>query len=106
MPRVAPLVLGIIVTALVAGCAATRVSLQPLSGSKADGTVVLGLEYGGFQRVEWQWDQGQQVAQQRCSAWGYSGAQRFNDGMQTCIQWNSYGCLRYRLTVEYQCTGG
>lgn len=91
---------------LLAGCAATKVQLHPYGGSKGDGTVTLGIEYGGFSRVEWQWIEAQQTAAQRCRAWGYSDAQRFNNGTNTCLQWNQYGCLRHRVIVQYQCIDG
>lgn len=91
-------------TLILYGCAAQK-TLQPIDGSKSDGTVSLGFEYGGFEQANWDWGQGQLTAINRCKSWGYSGAERFNNGMQTCIARNQYGCLRYRVTVQYQCTG-
>ena len=94
----------IAVLATIEGCA-TQKLLQAIGGSRADGTVTLALQYGEFEIAHWNWNQGQQIAEQRCKAWGYSGAERFNDGIKSCIYRNQYGCTDYQVTVQYQCTG-
>ncbi len=105
-PARAAKILLVLLTLTLSGCTIVQRPLQPLGGSKADGTVTLGLEFGGFKQVQGDWGQGQRAATRLCRGWGYSGAQRFNDGMQTCIRWNEFGCVRTRVTVEYQCSGG
>jgi hypothetical protein len=91
-------------------------TLQPLSGSKADGIVTLGFDYTNLVKPHWDWRQGQQVAERMCKGWGYTGATRFDNGNQTCnhisqshnrignLVLHTNECTAARLTVKYQCT--
>lgn len=90
---------------LLGGCAVHK-DLVPTSGNRAGGTVTLSYEYGWLQRPVINPDQGEAEAQQRCNAWGYSGAEPFGGGLVTCEDSNGDGeCLRKRVDITYQCTG-
>ena len=57
--------------AVMMGCAVTKVPVAT-GGSRADGTVQLAFEYGGFERPQVDWDSARITAGQRCRAWGYT----------------------------------
>lgn len=89
----------------ITGCATTK-TLQATGGSRADGTVKMAYEYGQFEKPQPKWNQAKQSAQQRCKAWGYTRAEKFGGGLSKCVSRNGYGCVKHRVTVTYQCTGG
>ncbi len=89
---------------MLMGCA-TQKAWIPYSGSKSDGVVKLAYDYGGFEKPVVPEGQAYQVATERCRAWGYSGAEPFGGIFQTCLASNQYGCIRYRVSTEFQCTG-
>lgn len=91
--------------ALLSGCA-TQKQWSAVSGSKADGVVRLGYSYGAFEKPELEAGQGDRLATQKCLAWGYTGSEAFGAAMQDCTGTNQYGCVAWRVTSEYQCTGG
>jgi YecR-like lipoprotein len=91
-------------TVFVTGCAVEK-KLIPTGGSRADGTVKLSFEYGAFEVPKLDTTQAMTQAQQRCAAWGYSGADPFGGGIKRCTFGNAYGCNRWLVTYEYQCTG-
>jgi len=90
---------------LITGCVSQK-ELMSTGGSRSDGTVNLSFEYGMFEKPQVDWNQANAEAAQRCSTWGYSGAERFGGNMQKCEAVNGYGnCMRWLVTVTYQCTG-
>lgn len=92
-------------TLLVVACATTK-TMNAVTGSRADGTVQLAFEYGMFENPKVDMAASLQTAQARCGAWGYSGAEPFGAALTQCVAANGYGCVRSRVTVEYQCTSG
>ena len=88
---------------LLVACATNKV-LQATGGSKADGTVTLSYQYGGFEQPIVDWQQAQVNAHSRCQAWGYKNAESFGGSTSTCLAYNAYGCLREQVNVTYQCT--
>ncbi|MDR3490967.1 MAG: YecR family lipoprotein [Gammaproteobacteria bacterium] len=90
-------------TLALTGCATTK-TLQPISGSKADGTVTLAYEYGMFESPTVDWNRANITAKQRCAAWGFNNAQAFGNGQSQCTAYNQYGCTRQQVNVVYQCT--
>ena len=86
-------------------CATVKVP-QPIGGSRADGTVQLAYEYGGFERPQVDWDTANQIATERCRAWGYSDAESFGGGISECTAYNQYGCFGFFVTITYQCISG
>jgi hypothetical protein len=96
----------VLATALVVGSCTVQKELVPTGGSRADGTVAMSFEYGIFEKPQVNQAAAQHQAQQRCAAWGYTGAEPFGGVTQKCQQYNAYGsCLRWFATVTYQCTG-
>ena len=94
----------IVLICFLQGCA-TQKTLIPTGGSRADGTVKLSYEYGLFEKPQIDPAQGEIAAKQRCSLWGYSGAEVFGGVISTCINSSNSGCNKWLATVEYQCTG-
>jgi len=94
----------LILTGLFQGCA-TQKTLIPTGGSRADGTIKLSYEYSRFEHPQIDLAQGEIAAKQRCSLWGYSGAEAFGGVVSNCINSSNNGCNRWSATVEYQCTG-
>jgi len=89
---------------LLSGCATPK-EFYATGGSRSDGTVKLSYEYGGFEKPIVDPNQGAQLAASKCAVWGYTGAEAFGAAEQSCVFANGYGCQRFRVTVEYQCTG-
>ena len=102
--HVSLLAASVLVIMSIQGCAVNK-QLTPTGGSRADGTVRLSFEYGAFEVPKLDGQQGMIVAQQRCAAWGYTGAEPFGGSTKTCSSPSSSGCNRWLVTVEYQCTG-
>ncbi|WP_224016227.1 YecR family lipoprotein [Paraburkholderia tropica] len=88
----------------LAACAAPK-ELTATGGSKADGTVKMSYEYGVFEVPEVNSAQGTGAATQRCVAWGYKEAEPFGGATKVCVDSSGGSCNRWRVTVEYQCTG-
>lgn len=93
-----------IIAATAAACATAK-ELVPIGGSRADGTVQLAFDYGGFEKPVVDTAAAQVTATQRCQAWGYRNAEPFGGSQQQCTASNQYGCVAFRVTVSYQCTG-
>lgn len=93
-----------LVVLLMQGCAVQK-QLVPTGGSRSDGTVKMSYEVGAFEKAQLDPQQGARDAQQRCAAWGYTGAQPFGGGTRKCISGSGGDCYRWLVTVEYQCTG-
>jgi len=96
--------LNVCIAATLTGCATPK-QWSAISGSRADGVVKLAFNYGAFEKPELQDGQGTQLAAQRCRAWGYTGAEAFGGVMQQCIATNQYGCIAWRVSADFQCTG-
>lgn len=86
----------------VAGCASVK-TLEATGGSRSDGTVELSYEYGAFEAPQVQWERGLLTARERCAAWGYSDAEAFGGQKSTCQIPGTYQCVRFFVTVTYQC---
>lgn len=95
---------GLTAVTLLAACATTKV-MQPIGGSRSDGTVKLAYEYGAFENPKVDAGQAAQAATARCQAWGYQHAEPFGGYVTQCTASNGYGCVRTMVTVEFQCTG-
>lgn len=74
-------------------------------GSKSDGVVRLSYEVGEFETVQVSESQAVNLAAQRCSSWGYTGAEAFGGTTRQCSQMGGFGgCAMWVVTKEYQCT--
>lgn len=96
---------GVLFCLILSACATPK-EWQAVSGSRADGMVRLAFDYGLFEKPVTKNGQGEQVAAQRCRAWGYQEATPFSGVSHRCIQSNQYGCIAWRVFVDFQCTGG
>lgn len=94
----------LILALLLQGCA-TQKTLIPTGGSRADGTIKLSYEYNRFEKPQIDLAQGEIIAKQRCSLWGYTGAEVFGGVISNCINSSNSGCNRWIASIEYQCTG-
>jgi len=74
-------------------------------GSRSDGIVRLSYEYGAFNKVHIDEATALETARERCHAWGYKEAEAFGGITRQCQASNMYGCVRWTVTKEYQCTG-
>ena len=95
----------IIVTLLViSGCTVQKQWIAA-GGSKSDGTVVLGYERGDWAKAVVNEQQGIDVANARCAAWGYSGSEAFGMQRKKCTAPDGLGgCQTWLVTKQYQCT--
>jgi len=89
---------------LFSGCATVK-HLTPTGGSRSDGIVRMSYEYGLFEKPVVNWQAGGKLAQRRCSAWNYTGAEAFGGSTRRCVYRGSDGCVRWMVTMEYQCIG-
>lgn len=89
---------------VLTGCATTK-TLQPIAGSKADGTVTLAYEYNAFENPQIDWNLAKTTAKSRCVAWGYGDAEAFG-GQQSRDTFcsNSGACYGQQVYITYQCT--
>ena len=97
--------LAVAVATCILGCARNK-DLVATGGSRSDGTVVMSYEYGGLENPKINLQQGAIAAAERCRAWGYSDAQPFGGEQRQCQAQSQYGCMRYFVSVTYQCLGG
>ncbi len=86
-------------------CAVPKVPVA-IGGSRSDCVVRMAYEYGGFEVPQVDAYATKASASQRCAAWGYTDAEPFGGAMSQCEAANQYGCIRYLVTMTYQCTGG
>ena len=95
---------GIVALALIAlvGCETIKIPTA-MGGSKADATVVMGYEYGAFERPVIDWDEAELEAGRVCRNWGYGRAELFGGTLSECAARNQYGCVRWIVSVQYQC---
>ena len=90
--------------AALAACASAK-TYSATGGSRADGTVRLSYEFGMLEVPTVDENQGLTLAKQRCSVWGYTGAEAFGGTTSQCTAPSSSGCMTTLVTKEYQCTG-
>ena len=92
------------VTALIllVGCAVEKTPVAT-GGSKADASVVMSYNIGGFEQPTVNWDVAQVNARKRCRAWGYSKAEAFEGTNNICTAHNAYGCIAQTVNKTYQC---
>ena len=66
----------------------------------------MSYEVGIFETAKIDLAQTQRAAAQRCRRWGYKDAEAFGGRKRQCQARNGYGnCLRWFVTLTYQCTG-
>ncbi|MDR2800409.1 MAG: hypothetical protein LBB52_03975 [Desulfovibrio sp.] len=94
---------------VLGGCAATpRADWVMIDGSKADGTVLLGVDvppmFGVYVgAIEHDINQANREADRRCKNWGYTGAEMYREGQYPIrVLYYQMSVAGYRL--QYQCT--
>ncbi|MFN4292483.1 MAG: YecR family lipoprotein [Permianibacter sp.] len=93
----------ILIIVLMSGCARIIIPTA-VGGSRADATVDFSYEHGSLVNPQIDWNDVLQSAKDKCRAWGYTGADPFGGKRTSCAFANQQGCLRYTVTVTYQCT--
>lgn len=89
---------------ILSGCATTKI-LQPINGSKADGTVTLGYESSAFENPQVDWDLAKATAKSRCMGWGYGDAEAFGGQQSRDTLCSPSGvCYGKEVYITYQCT--
>ena len=109
-------VLGIfVITVLISACTTTTEKREwvGIGGSKADGTVILGIDlpakFGVAEpSATWDINQANEESDRRCKNWGYVGAELFGDKLpvQVICQQIPGGispCGQKTYKVMYQC---
>lgn len=87
------------------GCA-TQKEMFVTGASRADGTITLSYESNEFQSVSVDVSKANEMAEKRCKAWGYSGAESFGSEQTQCLTRRGFGnCGSRRVSVAYQCIG-
>jgi len=102
MKKILVVGLGVVI---LSGCA-TQKQMAPIGGSKADGTVRMGYNFGIFEKPVVDLNSAKNLAEQKCKKWGYTGAEAFGGQISSCAQAGDYGCNMTNVSIEYQCTGG
>lgn len=102
------ILLAVLCSLVLSGCATVKKDMIPLGGSKADGSVRMGYTVGEFENATVDVQQAKTLAGQKCSVWGYSGAEPFGGQTSKCIQGGGMlsGCAVKEISVEFQCIGG
>ena len=96
-------VVGFTALVMLVGCSVEKTPVAT-GGSKADASIVMSYNVGGFEAPVVDWDAAQISATKRCNAWGYKKAEAF-EGVQTqCTAYNAYGCMSSNVNRTYQCT--
>lgn len=103
----------ILLPLLLCACTTTeRLPWTMVGGSKADGTVIMGIYVPpkmGVRETEVQYDPSQLNAEadRHCRNWGYSGSEMYREGqfpvLITCYAQGISPCWSKELKVQYQC---
>lgn len=68
--------------------------------------MTLSYESNEFQKVSVDMNKANELAEKRCKAWGYSGAESFGSEQTECLIRRGFGnCGTRRVSVIYQCLG-
>lgn len=91
------------------GCATPPPIMEAVGGSRSDGTITMAYEYSTLYHITApavNAAASRENAIKRCRAWGYNGAEPFGGpGVKKCVAGPAFACEKYRVTMEYQCTG-
>jgi hypothetical protein len=88
----------------ISGCAKHE-DLVATGGSRSDGIVNLSYDYRSAEHPKIDLAQGEAAARDLCRAWGYSDAHPSGEQTKRCNAPSEYGCLRWTVTMAYQCLG-
>ena len=102
----------IALSTMLFACANTeKLEWAAVGGSKADGTVILGIDVPAIvgvreTTVEWDPAQANSETDRRCRNWGYSGAEAFRGKLpvqKTCYAQGISPCWSKSYRINYQC---
>jgi hypothetical protein len=102
----------IALSTMIFACTTTEnMDWTAVGGSKADGTVVLGIDVPpkiGVSETIVQWDaaKANSEADRRCRNWGYAGAEAFNGKLPVQVICHPQGmspCWSKTYRINYQC---
>lgn len=105
-------ILSTLFAVLTSACSTTEtMNWVGVGGSKADGSVTLGIEVPpkmGVSETIVQWDakQANTEADRRCKNWGYAGAEMFGDPFPVIVVCRPQGfspCWSKSYRITYQC---
>lgn len=91
----------VIAVMAISGCTMRKASPYAISGSRADGNVLMGYDAGLFITPPSTHSM-RSIAHQKCKAWGYSNAQAFGGQRKNC---KDRECYNYQAEVSFQCLG-
>ena len=90
---------------LIISACATDNKFRPTGASRPDGIVQLSYDYVLSDRPVLDWMSAQDTAEERCTSWGYAGAQKSGAGRQICLTQDIFGrCKSFHVNVAYYCT--
>lgn len=98
------IILSAISVLLVSSCATAPTALTPSGGSKSDAIVEMSYSTGMFSSLVIDWNATDIAAADRCTNWGFNGAEKLGGGTKRCVErYDQDDCLRYEHVYKYQC---
>ena len=86
-----------------AGCATTPDSWTPSDSDRELAIVRVSYEYAKVADPRLDAAQASELAQSRCSAWGYDRAEVIPGNLRNCSAKSGERCEMWKITREYQC---
>jgi hypothetical protein len=86
------------------GACATAERWSPAGGSRETGVVRVAYEYPEFQQPDVSDLQAEQLALNRCNAWGYQNAEPIAGQIRQCANMEDGNCNLWSVTREFQCS--
>jgi hypothetical protein len=93
-----------LVPLLALGACATADKWASAGGSRETGVVRVAYEYPEFQQPDVSDLQAEELALNRCHAWGYRAAQPIAGQIRQCANMDDGNCNLWSVTREFQCT--
>ena len=89
-------------TLMLAACATTD-KWAPAGGNREQGVVRIAYEYPEFKQPEMSEAEADQLALNRCHAWGYEKMEPIAGQIRQCANMDDGNCNLWSVTREYQC---
>ena len=97
--------LAILPVFLFMGACATQPTWSPSSSNRELGVARVSYEYPKFEEPQMSDAQAEQVAANRCAAWGFARAEMIAGELRDCSVSKDGSCDLWKVTREYRCTG-
>jgi hypothetical protein len=91
---------------LVLAACATQPKWSPSSNNRGLGVARVAYEYPKFQEPAMSDAEAMTLAANRCAAWGFARAEMIPGELRDCSVSKDGICDLWKVTREYQCTGG